>query len=223
MKKNILELLEPLIDVEYRKFHSLLIPDADKNYILGIRVPLLRKLAKALTVADFKEYDFKFQEEKLLYAFVISETKDYDECIVLTDNFLKHIDNWAICDSFRPKCFKNNKEHLILKIFEWLKSPHPYTVRFAIEMLMVHYLDEDFKEEYLTIVSKIRSGEYYVNMMLAWYFATAFAKKFKYVLPYFTNHSLDAWVHNKAIQKAIESYRVTDEQKQYLKTLKRVI
>lgn len=223
MNKNIYETLNSLKEEKYKAFSSSLIPDAKENYILGVRTPKLRALAKALTVDDFSDSAFDFHEEKLLYAFVLSDLKDYNQCIKLTESFLEHIDNWAICDSFRPKSFKKNKESLIIKIYEWLESSHPYTVRFAIGMLMSHYLDEDFKEEYLIRVAQIRSSEYYVNMMIAWYFATALAKRYSTTVTFFINNSLGTWVHNKAIQKAVESYRVSAEEKELLKTLKRKV
>lgn len=221
MNKELFELISSFSEKDYKKFSSSLIPNVDKEFILGVRMPILRKIAKTLSFSQFINSDFKYQEEKLLYVFTINEIKDYDKCIELVDGFLEYIDNWAVCDSLRPKAFKNNKDCLIVKIFEWLKSSEPYTLRFAIEMLMVYYLDNDFKEEYLVIVSEIKSKDYYVNMMIAWYFSTALYKKYSQTIKFFESRILDDWTHNKAIQKALESYRITNEQKEYLKTLKR--
>ena len=147
--------------------------------------------------------------------------KDADEAIKLVDEFLPFVDNWATCDQMSPKVFKKHKELLLEYIDKWIKSDLTYVKRFGIGMLMEHFLDEDFKTSYLTKVSKIRSEEYYVNMMIAWYFATALAKQYEATLPYIEKQKLDIWTHNKSIQKAVESYRITPEQKEYLKTLKR--
>ena len=212
-------------DIEYRDFQSKLIPNVDKSYFIGVRTPVLRKYAKELLkageYADFLcELPHNYFDENQLHAFIISGIKDFDTCIDEVEKFLPYVNNWATCDQFSPKCFAKNKEELLKHIYKWIESDEIYTVRFAIGMLMSHFLDGDFDEKYLKTVSAIRSDEYYINMMIAWYFATALAKQYESTLPYIENKVLDKWTHNKAIQKAVESYRITPEQKEYLKTLK---
>ena len=162
----------------------------------------------------------KYFDENQLHAFLISEQKDFDKCVSLLEEFLPYIDNWATCDQLSPKIFKKNREKLLPLIEKWLSSSKTYTIRFAVGMLMQHFLDSDFNPSYLEKVAEIRSEEYYVNMMIAWYFATALAKQYEASLPYIERKKLAPWTHNKAIQKAIESYRITKEQKEYLKSLK---
>lgn len=221
MKINISNTLISLADENYKAFSGALIPTTPIDKVLGVRMPELHKLAKTLSLDDFKLYKYNYHEEKLLHALVISNVRDFSSCIAEAERFLPHVDNWAVCDSFRPKCFKKHKNELLPHIMGWLESSHTYTLRFAIGMLMCHFLDEDFDEKYLHIVSRIKSDEYYVNMMMAWYFATALAKKYDATIKYFTAPTLDTWVHNKSIQKAVESYRISDETKDYLRTLKR--
>ena len=219
---NIKDELFKLQDTEYRDFHARLVPNLDKEAIIGVRLPQLRALAKRIKPqsAEFlADLPHKYYEENTLHAILISEISDFDRCVQKLDKFLPYVDNWATCDSMRPKSFKKNREKLILHIDKWLKSSHTYTVRFAIGMLMTHFLDEDFDEKYSDRVSKIKSDEYYINMMIAWYFATALAKKWNFALPYIEQKRLLKWVHNKTIQKARESYRITQEQKEYLKNL----
>ena len=223
--KSITKLLFELRDEEYAKFQAKLTPSVNPKLFIGVRVPEVRKLAKLLkddvSAKKFlKELPHKYYDENMLHGLLISEIKDYDTAIYETNRFLPYVDNWAVCDIMSPKVFKKHKTELINIIKKWIKSKETYTIRFGIEMLMSHYLDEDFKIEYLDIVSKIRSKEYYVNMMIAWFFATALAKQWESAISYIENDSLDKWVHNKTIQKAIESYRITDKQKEYLKTLK---
>ena len=162
----------------------------------------------------------RYFDEDQLHVFVISLEKDFDRCIAEVDSFLPFIDNWATCDQLSPKAFKKEPQRLLSHIQAWIKSNQPYTIRFAIGMLMQHFLDERFNTKYADMVAELRSEEYYVNMMIAWYFATALAKQYESVLPYLEEKRLDAWVHNKAIQKSVESYRITEKQKAYLKTLK---
>lgn len=221
MKNEIINKLISLSDKDYKSFSGALIPTIPIDKVLGVRMPTLRKFSKALTLSAFDNYEYTYHEERLLHALVISDLSDFDLCILETERFLPFVDNWAVCDSFRPKCFKKHKKELISYIMRWLESSHSYTVRFAIEMLMCHFLDEDFDEKYLDTVSKVTGDDYYVNMMVAWYFATALAKKYSETIHYFTSPILDEWVHNKAIQKAIESYRISPEIKAYLRTLKR--
>ncbi len=215
-----------LQDLTYRDFHAKLVPTVDKDRIIGIRTPELRKLAKEMVkqedYEDFlKELPHQYFDEDQLHAFILSELKDYDRIIRELDTFLPLVDNWATCDQLSPKIFKKHKQELLGEISRWLTSQDTYVVRFAIGMLMQHYLDNDFKEEYLETVSRIHSEEYYINMMSAWYFATALAKQYESAIKYIEGGKLDIWVHNKAIQKARESYRITPEKKEYLKTLKR--
>ncbi|MCR5778519.1 MAG: DNA alkylation repair protein [Lachnospiraceae bacterium] len=214
-----------LQDIKYRDFQAKLIPTVSADSVIGVRTPELRKLAKKElkkdNIGDFLDtLPHEYFDEKQLHAFVISEIKDYDECIKRLEKFLPYIDNWATCDQLSPKVFKKHKSKLLSKIREWIASKKTYTVRFAIGMLMQHYLDEDFDIEYPEMVSKVRSEEYYVNMMIAWYFATALAKQYEVVLPFIEGKRLSDWTHNKVIQKSIESYRISSEQKEYLKKLK---
>lgn len=222
--KRITELLFELGDAKYAAFQSKLTPTVDKELFIGVRVPVLRKFAKELNdnpiASEFlSELPHKYYDENMLHGILISEMKDYDKLIKETDRFLPYIDNWAVCDIMSPKVFKKHKVELFEKIREWTNAEHPYTIRFGIEMLMSHYLDEDFKTEYLEIPAMLRSEEYYVNMMIAWFFATALAKQWDVAISYLEQKQLDEWVHRKTIQKAKESYRITDEQKSYLKTL----
>ena len=212
-------------DMDYRDFNSKLIPTVDKESMIGIRTPDLRKYAKQLgkssDVIEFLQtLPHKYFDENQLHAFIISEIKDFKNCIDEINRFLPYIDNWATCDQLSPKVFKKNHNELFEYIKDWLKSDKVYTLRFGIGMLMEHFLDEDFDILYPETVSNIRSDEYYINMMIAWYFATALAKQYESVIPFIENNSLDIWTHNKAIQKAVESLRISDEKKEYLKSLK---
>lgn len=223
---DIQEKLFELQDKKYAEFQAKLTPTVPKEKFIGVRVPEVRKLAKAI----FKEGNYdefiselphEYYDENMLHGLIVSEIKDYEACIREVDRFLPFVDNWAVCDIMSPKIFKKRKEEVIDKIREWSASDDTYTCRFGIEMLMSHFLDDDFREEYLEIPAKIRSEEYYVNMMIAWFFATALAKQWDAAVPYIENDKLDVWTHNKTIQKARESYRITDEQKEYLKSLKK--
>ncbi len=230
--ENIREKLFLMQDLKYRDFTAALIPTVDKDTVIGVRTPALKSFAKELMAEAYKKGDFSeinlfldnlphgYYEENNLHAFIVSEIKDFEICINKTSEFLPFINNWATCDSFRPKCFAKNKEKLIPYIKEWLSSGKAYIVRYAIELLMIHFLDESFSESYLDTVSKIKSDEYYVNMMIAWYFAEALAKQYNLVVLYFQTAKLSPWVHNKAIQKARESFRISPEKKEYLKALK---
>ena len=214
-----------LQDIEYRDFQVKLIPGYSTDCMIGVRTPELRKYSKKMIkennyISFLDELPHKYFDENQLHGFIISEIKDYDTCINYLNKFLPYIDNWATCDQTSPKVFKKHHKELLNHIKIWIKSKKTYTIRFGIGMLMQHFLDEDFKEEYLELVSSIRSNEYYVNMMIAWYFATALAKQYEKTISYIENKKLDVWTHNKAIQKAIESYRITQEQKDYLRGLK---
>ena len=212
-------------DADYALLQAKIIPTVAADRIIGVRTPALRAFAKALYKDRDKE-DFlscrphQYFDENQLHAFVISLEKDFDKCIAEVDAFLPFIDNWATCDQLSPKAFKREPEKLLQYIQSWIKSDQTYTVRFAIGMLMQHFLDERFEAGYADMVAEVRSEEYYINMMIAWYFATALAKQYERTVPYLEGRRLDGWVHNKAIQKSVESYRITDEQKAYLKTLK---
>ena len=212
-------------DMDYRDFNSKLIPTVDKESMIGIRTPDLRKYAKQLgkssDVIEFLQtLPHKYFDENQLHAFIISEIKDFKNCIDEINRFLPYIDNWATCDQLSPKVFKKYHNELFEYIKDWLKSNKVYTLRFGIGMLMEHFLDEDFDILYTETVSKIRSDEYYINMMIAWYFATALAKQYESIIPFIENNSLDIWTHNKAIQKSVESLRISNENKEYLKRLK---
>lgn len=218
--------LVSLQDKGYRDMQITIIPTVDADSIIGVRTPALRSLAKELSKREdidkfLNDLPHKYFEENQLHAFILSGMKDADKAFELTDKFLPYVDNWATCDQMSPKVFKKHKDLLLEYTDKWIKSDLTYVKRFGIGMLMEHFLDEDFKTSYLTKVSKIRSDEYYVNMMIAWYFATALAKQYDATLPYIEKQKLAIWTHNKSIQKAVESYRITPEQKEYLKTLKR--
>lgn len=213
-------------DLKYREFHSKLMPTVEKSRVIGVRTPELRKLAKEISKTRLAEAFIKnpvheYYEENNLHAFLIEKIGDYEACIEELNKFLPLVDNWATCDMMRPKAFKKNLDKLLPQIKNWLASGETYTVRFGIECLMLYYLDANFKPEYPEMICKIRSEEYYVKMMQAWYFATALAKRYGDIIPFLEQNRLNADTHNKAIQKAVESYRITPEQKAYLKTLKR--
>ncbi|MBO4882018.1 MAG: DNA alkylation repair protein [Lachnospiraceae bacterium] len=223
--KEIREKLLALQDKEYRDFQAKLIPTVDPKRIIGTRTPQLRDLAKELV----KSYDcslflddlpHKYFDEDQLHAFILSRMKDYDRCMEETERFLPFIDNWATCDQMSPKIFKKHKAKLLEKVKVWIASDDTYTVRFGIGMLMEHFLDDDFDKAYPKMVAGVKSEEYYINMMVAWYFATALAKQYDAVIPYIEKKKLSSWNHNKAIQKSIESNRVTPEHKEYLRSLK---
>ena len=224
-KTDLHKKLYSLQDLKYRDMQIRIIPSIDPESVIGVRTPELRAMAKEIVKAGdhkvfLKELPHKFFEENQLQAFIISGIKDLNECMDELERFLPCVDNWATCDQMSPKIFKKHREELLSHIKEWIMSDKPYTVRFGVGMLMEHFLDEDFDPEYPEMVAKLRSEEYYVNMMIAWYFATALAKQYESILPYIEQKRLDDWTHNKAIQKSVESSRITDEQKEYLKSLK---
>ena len=211
-----------LQDKKYGELTAKLNPTVDPDTVIGVRLPTLRSLAKelikgGLSEGFLSELPHTYFDENMLHAFMISAL-DYEECIFELDRFLPYVDNWGVCDSLRPKCFKKNTDRLIFDIGRWLSSSHPYAVRFGIEMLMVWYLEDNFKIEYAERVAELRSEDYYVNMMRAWYFATALAKQYDAVLPLLA--TLDEWTLHKTVQKACESYRITGEQKIFLKGLR---
>lgn len=214
-----------LQDEGYRAFHSRLMPTVPPETVIGVRVPALRRLAKRLAgtpqaEAFLQELPHIYYEENNLHAFLLESIRDYDAALAATEKFLPYIDNWATCDSFCPKAFAKHKEELLPVLRRWMASDHPYTVRYGMEMLMRYYLDEDFRPEHLAWAAAVHSGEYYINMMRAWYFATALAKQPEAALPWLTARRLDVWTHNKTIQKAVESSRIPAETKAFLRTLR---
>lgn len=225
LTKKVQEQLFEMQDLSYHDFHCRLIPTVDPDTVIGVRTPQLRKFAKEFSkTPDAPQFlqllPHRYYEENNLHGCLIEAMKDYAQVIDALDTFLPYVDNWATCDLMAPKIFKRHLPELLEPVRRWISSGHTYTIRFGIGMLMRFYLDDAFSEEYPKIVASVRSEEYYVNMMIAWYFATALAKQYDTVLPYLENRRLAPWTHNKAIQKAIESYRITAEQKAYLRTLK---
>ena len=212
-------------DRKYRDFQVKLLPTVDPETVIGVRTPQLRKYAKDLKDSEaaarfLRELPHRYFDENQLHAFLVSQLKDYDQCVDEVERFLPYVDNWATCDQMSPKVFKKYKDQLLEHIWRWLGSDETYTIRFGIGMLMQHFLDDSFEMIYPETVARLRSREYYVNMMIAWYFATALAKQYGQIIPFIEEQRLDVWTHNKAIQKSVESYRITPEQKEYLKSLK---
>ena len=223
---NITDELFKLKDEKYKAFHSKLIPNINPDNIIGVRTPVLRKFSKEIIGTPEAEAfvlspeKHRYYDEKNLHAMLIEPIADFDTSVDFCEAFLDSIDNWATCDMYSPKAFAKNRKKLEPKICEWIKSCKTYTVRFAINTVMRHFLGDDFNPDFMRMISEIRSDEYYINMMIAWYFATALAKQYNAAEKYISGRRLSPWVHNKAIQKAIESRRITDEQKSYLRTLK---
>lgn len=215
-------------DKEYRSFQSRLMPTVNPDKIIGVRVPQIRELARDVMknepelVATFlQELPHQYYEEDNLHVFLVNRTKDFDACLMQVEAFLPHLDNWATCDSFRPEVFRQHRQQVLAKARGWMESGHCYTVRFGIGCMMSYFLDEDFSPEQLELVGGIPSEEYYVRMMQAWYFATALAKQYQPTLAYLGKNNLEVWTHNKTIQKAVESHRITAEQKALLRKMKR--
>ncbi len=214
-----------LQDVGYRDFQSKLFPTVDKRTVIGVRTPALRSFAAQLSKRDdigifLEDLPHQYFDENQLHAFIISRIREYESCLEAVDHFLPFVDNWATCDQMSPKVFRKHRQELLESIGKWIQSDETYTVRFGIKMLMEHFLDEDFDRMFPEMVSRIRSQEYYVNMMIAWYFATALAKQYNTAISFIEERRLDVWTHNKAIQKSVESYRITPEQKDYLRSLR---
>jgi len=221
IRARLLELQDPA----YKVFQKKLMPNVAEENIIGVRMPALRQFAKELAnsrdYGDFlQELPHRYYDEYNLHGILISGTKDFAKAVAQLDDLLPYVDNWATCDIIRPKAFEKNKKLLVPELYRWMASDHTYTVRFGIEMAMTFYLDDEFDMAIAEHIAEIRSGEYYINMMIAWYFATALAKQWDSVLPILTGHRLDRWTHNKTIQKAMESYRITDEQKACLRAMK---
>lgn len=211
-----------LQDLKYRDFHSKLMPETDKETVIGIRTPVLRKFAKEFAgtseaEAFLRQLPHRYYEENNLHMMLITGIKDYEKCMEEIQRFLPCIDNWATCDYPAPKCFARHKDQVLEEAKRWISSGETYVIRYGIGMLMRFFLDEDFSSEYLEMAAAVQSQEYYVNMMIAWYFATALAKQWDATVPYIEQHKLSDWVHRKTVQKAVESYRITLEQKEYLK------
>ena len=225
LNDTIVEHLLSVSDEAYAAFQRPLLPSIGADTMIGVRTPELKRYAKELLkttdVTDFlNTLPHKYFEENQLHAFLISGEKDFDVCLHKVSNFLPYIDNWATCDQLSPWIFAKHSEKLLPFIEKWLKSKHEYTVRFAICLLMRYFLDEKFLPRYHELVAGVKRDEYYIKMMQAWYFATALAKQYEATLPFIENHRLEPWVHNKTIQKAVESFRVSDEHKNYMRTLK---
>ena len=225
IEREVREKLFAMQDLEYRDFQAKLMPGVDPETVIGVRTPELRKFAAAYAktpeAGEFlRMLPHRYYEENNLHGFLLEKEKDYGQAVEAVERFLPYINNWATCDMMCPKIFGKHLPELLERIKIWIGSGKTYTVRFGLGMLMRYYLDDAFREEYLELAASVRSEEYYVNMMTAWYFATALAKQYEAALPYLTGRRLEAWTHNKAIQKALESRRITPEQKTYLRTLR---
>lgn len=224
--RNILrDRLLALQDLGYRNFHAQLVPNLPPEKIIGVRTPALRQLAKEFArhpdIVEFLlELPHRYYEEYNLHGMILAEERDYSRCVAAIDRLLPYIDNWATCDLLRPKAFRRNHPQLLRDIRRWLRSRHPYTLRFGIEMLMTHFLDDDFRPEQLEWVARVQHDDYYVRMMVAWYFATALAKQYPAAIPYLQEHRLSPWIHQKTIQKALESFRIPAEEKAEIRKLR---
>ena len=223
--KNVQRELFEMQDLKYRDFHAKLMPTVDKGTVIGVRTPELRKFAKEYGKTEMAKIFLRvlphqYYEENNLHGLLIEQIKDYDQCIEELERFLPYIDNWATCDLLAVRTVKKHLDLFIKEIYRWMESEHTYTIRFGMNMLMRYYLENEFKLEYPEKVAAVRSEEYYVNMMRAWYFATALAKQYEKILPFLEEQRMDVWTHNKTIQKATESYRITPEQKEHLRTLR---
>lgn len=222
---DIQKILMDMQDLKYRDFNSSLLPGVPKESVIGVRIPEIRKYARTLyKTGEWEQFIIElphtYYEENALHMILLCNIKDYDICIKYINEFLPYVDNWAVCDSGVPDCFKKNLDKLMTEVKVWIKSDRTYTVRYAVGVLMRLFLDEHFDKRYLAMVADIESEEYYVNMMVAWYFATALAKQWDSTIAYIEDRKLTPWVHNKTIQKAVESYRITPQQKVYLKSMR---
>lgn len=222
---EIREALFALQDTGYRDLQNKLTPTLDASTTIGVRTPELRKLAKQLVKREdigifLDNLPHTYFDENQLHAFIVSEMRDYATCLAEVERFLPYVDNWATCDQMSPRVFKKHREELLDPIRRWITSDETYTVRFGVGMLMEHYLDDDFDPAYPAMVATVKSEEYYVRMMVAWYFATALAKQYDDAIPYLEEHRLDTWTHNKTIQKAVESRRISVDTKDYLRGLR---
>ena len=223
--ENLEKQLFEMQDLKYRDFHSKLLPGIDRETIIGIRTPMLRRFTKEFAETleaelFLKDLPHRYYEENNMHMMIITSISDYKTCLAEIQRFLPYINNWATCDSPLPKCFDKNKEDILERAKKWIAADTTYVKRYGMGVMMRLFLDEDFKEEYIQLVAGVKSEEYYVNMMIAWYMATALAKQWDAAIPYIQEHRLSEWVHRKSIQKAVESYRITPEQKEYLKGLR---
>lgn len=222
--EKVIQFLKDNQDIKYRNFTLPLIPNVDEKTFIGVRLPVLKKYAKELSKEDrdifLNELPHYYHEENILHAFILSFIKDYNEFIILVDKFLPHVSNWSVCDTICNKYLVKYKDQLFKEIYKWLKSKELYRVRYATKCLMNYYLDDDFKEEHIEKLVEVKLDDYYVKMMIAWYLATGLAKQYDSFIKVIEQKRFDDFIHNKAIQKAVESYRVSDEHKAYLKTLK---
>lgn len=224
-KNNVLNSLYAVADAEYKDFNSKLIPNISSDLFIGVRTPILRKMAKDMIKSGLAE-DFisdlphKYFEENQLHAFILSEIKDFDIAIEEVSRFLPYVNNWATCDQMSPRVFKKNSVNLLTYIIKWIKSKHVYAVRFGVLCLMRYFLDDNFNVKYADMVANIKSDDYYINMMRAWYFATGAAKQYDAILPYLYAGKIDDWTRKHAIQKALESYRVDAKHKDFLRSLR---
>lgn len=221
-KMTVYERLLEVRDVEYKDFQAKLVPNISPDTIIGVRTPAMRAVAKEVFKSPEKDIflndlPHRYYEENLVHFFVLAEMKDFDECVEAVEKFLPYVDCWPVSDQATPKSFKKNHEKLLPLIKKWIASDHVYTARFGIRMLMNEFLGDDYKEEYLELASSNKGDDYYLKMMVAWYFATALAKQYDSAVKYIEDRKLDEWIHKKSIQKAVESYRVSDEHKEYLK------
>ena len=215
---QLLDVLNENQDETYRQMQIRLLPNLSPDSIIGVRTPVLRSIARQLEDASaFREnLPHRFFEENQIHSFLLEREKNFDAAVLEIERFLPFVDNWATCDQLRPRCFQRNRQKLLRYIRKWIASDEPYTIRFGVGMLMVHFLDEDFEESLLELPAGVQSKEYYVQMMVAWFYATALAKQYEAALPYISGYRLDQWTHNKTIQKAVESYRVSPEHKREL-------
>ena len=215
---QLLDVLNENQDETYRQMQIRLLPNLDPDSIIGVRTPMLRTIAKQLEdgSAFLENLPHRYFEENQIHSFLLEREKNFDAAVSEIERFLPFVDNWATCDQLRPRCFQKNRQKLLPYIRKWIASDEPYTIRFGVGMLMVHFLDEDFEESLLELPTGVQSREYYVQMMIAWYYATALAKQYETTLPYISGYRLDKWTHNKTIQKAVESYRVSPEHKREL-------
>lgn len=222
---TVYQMLLEVKDDKYKEFQAKLVPNIDSKTIIGVRTPQMRAVAKEVFNSDIRDkflnkLPHKYYEENLVHFFILAMIKDFDECVEKVEAFLPYVDCWPVSDQATPKSFKKNHDKLLPNIKKWIASDHVYTSRFGMRMLMNEYLGDDFKEEYLELVASKKGDDYYLKMMIAWYFATALAKRYDESVKYIEERKLDEWVHKKAIQKAVESYRVSDEHKEYLKTFR---
>jgi len=221
-KMTVYERLLEVRDVEYKDFQAKLVPNISPDTIIGVRTPAMRAVAKEVFKSPEKDIflndlPHRYYEENLVHFFVLAEMKDFDKCVEAVEKFLPYVDCWPVSDQATPKSFKKNHEKLLPFIKKWIASDHVYTARFGIRMLMNEFLGDDYKEEYLELASSNKGDDYYLKMMVAWFFATALAKQYDSAVKYIEDRKLDEWIHKKSIQKAVESYRVSDEHKEYLK------